>query len=154
MSGTGNSTPLPGDNPIAKHGDDVLERAAVADAFARHVPELDASHGITGAVFGPWGCGKSSFVSLARKTFERSCVPVLDFNPWLFSGAEQLVERFFAELSASMGMKDELKEIGKALGKHGAALNAVASVVSALLAVPQIAEIVKLVFNRVETKAI
>ena len=88
-------------------GDDVLERAGVADAFARQVLALDASHGTTVGVFGPWGSGKTSFVNLARKTFEGKGVPVPDFNPWLFSGAEQLVERFFAELSANMHMTTE-----------------------------------------------
>ena len=143
VSATGNSTPLPGDNPIESHGDDVLERAGLAAAFARRALEPDASRGTTIGIFGPWGSGKTSFVNLARKTFEQEDVPVLDFNPWLFSGAEQLVERFFAELSTSMGMKSELKEIGEALGKYGASLNAVAGVASALLAAPQIAEIVK-----------
>ena len=140
---TGNSTPLPGDNPIENHGDDVLERAGLAIAFARRVLELDASHGTTVGVFGPWGSGKTSFINLARKTFEREGALILDFNPWLFSGAEQLVERFFAELSASMDMTNELEEIGDAFRKYGAALNAVAGVASALLAAPQIAEIVK-----------
>ena len=142
MNASGNSTPLPGDNPIGNHEDDVLERAGVANDFARQVLELDAGHGTTVGVFGPWGSGKTSFVNLARKTFERESVPVLDFNPWLFSGAEQLVERFFAELSASMGMTDELEEIGDAFRRYGAALNAVAGVASALLAVPQIGAIV------------
>ena len=31
------SDALPGDNPIENHGDDVLERAGLADAFARQV---------------------------------------------------------------------------------------------------------------------
>ena len=135
-------TSLPGDNPIRDRRDDILERAAVADAFARQVLDLDASKGATVGVFGPWGSGKTSFVNLARKTFEQEGVPVLDFNPWLFSGAEQLVERFFAELSASMGMTSELKEIGDAFRKYGAALNAVAGVAATLLAVPQIGAIV------------
>ena len=143
MSTAGTSTPLPGDNPIENHVDDVLERGDLAIAFARRVLEPDASRGATVGIFGPWGSGKTSFVNLARKTFDQNDVPVLDFNPWLFSGADQLVERFFAELSTSMGMKSELKEIGEALGKYGAALNAVAGVASALLAAPQIAEIVK-----------
>ena len=142
MSTTGNSTPIPGDNPIEDPAKDVLERSVRAADFARQVLELDASHGTTVGVFGPWGSGKTSFVNLARVTFEEKGALVLDFNPWLFSGAEQLVERFFAELSASMGMTDELKEIGDAFGKYGAALNAVAGVASALLAVPQIGAIV------------
>ena len=142
MNASGNSTPLPGDNPIGNHEDDILERAGVANDFARQVLELDASHGTTVGAFGPWGSGKTSFVNLARMTFEREGVPVLDFNPWLFSGAEQLVERFFVELSANMGMTDELEEIGDAFRRYGAALNAVAGVASALLAVPQIGAIV------------
>ena len=106
MSATGNSTRLPGDNPIGNHGDDLLERTGVADPFARQVLALDASEGATVGVFGPWGSGKTSFVNLARCTFKRANVPVLDFNPWMFSGAEQLVERFFAELSTAAGMRE------------------------------------------------
>ena len=143
MSAARNSAPLPGDNPIEDHGKDVLERSGPADAFARQILELDASHGTTVGLFGPWGSGKTSFVNLARKTFEREGALVLDFNPWLFSGANQLVERFFVEISASMGMKDELEEIGKAFGKYGAALNAAAGVASALLALPQVGAIIQ-----------
>ena len=142
MTTTGNSTPLPGDNPIEDPARDVLERSVRAADFAHQVLELDASQGTTVGVFGPWGSGKTSFVNLARRTLEEKGALVLDFNPWLFSGAEQLVGRFFAELSASMGMKDELEEIGEAFGKYGAALNAVAGVTSALLALPQIGAIV------------
>ena len=143
MNENGNSTSLHGDNPIRDKGDDVLERADVADAFALDVLVLDAKEGATVGVFGPWGSGKTSFINLARTTFERKGVPVLEFNPWLFSGAEQLVERFFAELSASMGMKDELKEIGEAFSNYGTAFNALAGAASAILAMPQIATIVK-----------
>ena len=45
------SRPLLGDNPISDHGDDVLERAGIADAFARQVLTLDASKGTTVGVF-------------------------------------------------------------------------------------------------------
>ena len=139
------SRPLLGDNPISDHGDDVLERAGIADAFARQVLTLDASKGTTVGVFGPWGSGKTSFVNLTRETFNHANVPVLDFNPWMFSGAEQLVERFFSEMSASMGVENDLKEIAQAFGRYGAAINAIAGTASALLALPQIGAIVKAV---------
>lgn len=145
MNECGKSTCLPGDNPIRDHGDDVLERTVLAGTFARQVLDLDAREGTAVGVFGPWGSGKSSFINLARETFESEGVPVLDFNPWLFSGAEQLVERFFAELSASMGMKDELKEIAEAFEKYGAAFNAVVGAVTSLLAMPQVGAIIKAV---------
>ena len=145
MNECGKTTSLPGDNPIRNRGDDVLERTAVADAFARQVLDLDASEGTAVGVFGPWGSGKTSFINLAREKFESEDVPVLDFNPWLFSGAEQLVERFFAELSASMGMRGELKEIAQAFEKYGTAFNAVVGAVSSLLAMPQVGAIIKAV---------
>lgn len=135
--------PLPGDNPIQDSGTDRLERASIAETFARQVLALDVSEGAAVGVFGLWGSGKTSFINLARNTFEAESVPVLDFNPWMFSGAEQLVDRFFSELSAEMGEENGLSEIGEAFRKYGAAFNAVAGVASTLLAVPQIGEIVR-----------
>ena len=53
-------------------------------------------------VLGAWGSGKTSFVNLARRDLEFSSAAVLDFNPSMFSGDEQLVESFFVELSAQL----------------------------------------------------
>jgi hypothetical protein len=61
---------------------------------------IDASQGAVVGVLGAWGAGKTSFVNLARAEFSRQAVTVLDFNPWMFSGSEQLVESFFIELAA------------------------------------------------------
>lgn len=116
------SKSLPGDNPIRDQEDDTLERTVVAYAFAQRVLDLDASEGAAVGVFGPWGSGKTSFVNLARQTFESEGVPVLDFNPWLFSGAEQLVKRFIVELSTELKLRD-LEAIGKALEGYGDALS-------------------------------
>lgn len=107
-----------GDNPIQKPNDDVLGRLDVAKSFAMQVLELDASEGVAVGVFGPWGSGKTSFINLARTEFQRAKVTVLDFNPWMFSGTEQLVERFFAELSNELKLRN-LAEVGQAFGDYG-----------------------------------
>ena len=108
------SARIPGDNPIRGPQDDVLERTDIAEQFAKRVLDLDVSEGAVVGVFGPWGSGKTSFVNLARTVFDREEVPVLEFNPWLFSGADQLVGRFFTELSVELKLHD-LGEVGKAL---------------------------------------
>lgn len=58
---------------------------------------------------------------MARKGFSVANSPVLDFNPWMFSGAEQLVESFFVELSAQLKLRPGLGEIGKELSEYGEA---------------------------------
>ena len=117
-----NRNVLPGDNPIRIPDKDVLDRKAGAETFARQVLNMDLSHGAAVGIFGPWGTGKTSFINLARGTFERAGVPVLDFNPWMFTGAEQLVSRFFSELSAELKLHD-LTGLGKALEEYGDAIS-------------------------------
>lgn len=108
-----------GDNPIRRLEDDALQRAVAARSFAKQVLGLDASEGAVVGVLGAWGSGKTSFVNLARPEFERADVPVLDFNPWMFSGAQQLVESFFFELSAQLKLRPSLSEVGKNLAEYG-----------------------------------
>ena len=140
---TSDSVPilLAPDNPISSPEEDVLDWAPVAATFAKRTLMLDATHGLVVGVFGPWGSGKTSFINLARPEFHRAGVPVLDFNPWLFSGADQLVGRFFSELSAEMGERSDLKPIGSHLQKYGDVLSPTIATVSALVGTPQIGNI-------------
>lgn len=107
------------DNPIRKAEDDVLGRAKPARSFAEQVLSLDATEGVVVGVLGPWGSGKTSFVNLARGPLEDTGVVILDFNPWMFSGAEQLVESFFVEISAQLKLRAGLADVGKLLEDYG-----------------------------------
>ena len=77
-------------------------------------------------VLGAWGAGKTSFVNLARLEFERVGVAILDFNPWMFSGAEQLVERFFTELGAQLRIRPGFAKIAKSIAEYGEAFSSLA----------------------------
>ena len=110
---------LRGDNPIRRPEDDKLERGDVAQSFARQVLALDASEGVVVGVLGAWGSGKTSFVNLSRGEFDRTGVPVLEFNPWMFSGAEQLVGSFFTELAAQLKIRPDLAKVGQELQDYG-----------------------------------
>jgi hypothetical protein len=96
----------PADNPISDPADDLLGRVGLAEDLASQIRSLDASDGYVLAVTGAWGSGKTSLVNLVKHELENdSPVPIVDFNPWMFSGAEQLVEAFFTELSAQLKLK-------------------------------------------------
>ena len=110
---------LRGDKPIRSPEDDALGRTRSAQLFAEHLMLLDASEGAVVGVLGPWGSGKTSFINLVSTYLRDRGVEVLDFNPWLFSGTDQLVESFFIELSAQLKLRAGLSELGKALEDYG-----------------------------------
>ena len=57
-----------------------------------------------------------------------------EFNPWLFSGSDQLVGQFFSELSTELQLRD-LDKIGKAWEEYGDALTGGQSQVGSLGAI-------------------
>ena len=85
--------------------------------------EEDATEGLVVGVLGPWGSGKTSFLNLAWEDFESAGAKVLDFNPWMFSGTEQLVEAFFTELSAQLRLKAGLRDVAERLADYGEAFD-------------------------------
>lgn len=133
------------DAPIRSSAEDDLGRAPIAHAFARSILELDASQGLVVGVLGPWGHGKSSFINLMREEFEgipkefesseeseptsegsetRRALTVIDFNPWMFSGSDQLIHFFFTQIGAELKVKNEsrLGKIADWLGQYAGVL--------------------------------
>src|ERR1700722_4542209 len=99
--------PAIGDNPIEQPAEDLLGRKSMAGVVADEIRTADASKGYVFSVMGPWGSGKTSLVNLVRHELAKDpAIPVLDFNPWMFSGTEQLVDSFFRELSAQLHLKE------------------------------------------------
>lgn len=134
------------DATIRSSAEDDLGRAPVAHAFARSILELDASQGLVVAVMGPWGHGKSSFINLMREEFEgipkesnptpeesktRRALTVIDFNPWMFSGSDQLVAFFFTQIGAELKVKNEsrLGTIADWLGQYAGILKPAAKLI-------------------------
>jgi hypothetical protein len=113
------SVPVTGDNPIRRLEDDTLGRSVAARSFAHQVLAADAREGVVVGVLGAWGFGKTSFMNLARDEFKRAGVHILDFNPWMFTGAQQLVESFFIELAAQLKIRPGLVDVGKYLEDYG-----------------------------------
>ena len=123
---TSDSSYLDADRPIERREQDRLGRRSFAEAIARQVCAVPAEHGFTISVEGEWGSGKTSVLNMVAEALENSqtATAVLHFNPWLFSNADDLVARFFHELSAQLGLirSEKLKVVAKALAKLGQSL--------------------------------
>ena len=103
----------------------MLGRYELARRFVQQVLSLDAGEGAVVGVLGPWGSGKTTFMNFARAEFDNAGITVVDFNPWMFSGAEQLVERFFSELSGQLRVSPDLSDMVKALDDYSDALSGI-----------------------------
>jgi predicted KAP-like P-loop ATPase len=101
--------PFSSDRPIKSKGEDLLGRAHFADSLARAIAEWRGDDSLVLALFGPWGCGKSSLKNLILDALESSpedSRPIaVDFNPWRFSGYGTLAARFFNEVGMSLDRK-------------------------------------------------
>lgn len=113
------------DNPIPGADEDQLGRADFALALSREILAADSGSGVVVGIMGPWGCGKTSILNMVAERFRGdSRTPVISFNPWLFSGTEQLVATFFEELSAQLRLKDgQLAGVADKLENYGEALS-------------------------------
>lgn len=126
------------DAPIEDSAEDLLHRASFAFALARDIARAPRDSGFVVGLTGPWGSGKTSVLRLIERELGDDATAVISFNPWLFSGTEQLVEHFFAELSG------QLEAIGgDQLGKVTKALRGYGRVVAPLRYLPYVGEIAR-----------
>ncbi len=112
-----------GDPPIRNKKEDRLNRTRFAEALAEQVAGAPGSGGVVFGLLGPYGSGKTSILNMVEETLKEDFGDpvVLWFNPWLFSGTEQLVEHFFEELAAQLLEESDnrLQRIGEALERYG-----------------------------------
>src|SRR5215207_11524466 len=112
------------DEPIRNPEDDQLGRANLAAMIAGEIRNIDASEGFVVGVLGPWGSGKTSLINLIRTELSKEpAVTILEFNPWMFSGTDQLIERFFVELSEQLGHgPDKLDKVADLFAQYSKVL--------------------------------
>lgn len=121
------------DSPVGPLGDR-LERKPFAHLIARQIDLVPRGSSLVIALIGPWGAGKSSVLRMAAAHLKPpgsvKGVPVggtivVEFNPWLFSGSEQLMQLLFAELGDELQRqlgKRRMKRLAAAFRRYGGAL--------------------------------
>jgi len=92
-----------GDRPIESADDDEFERVPLARRIAVEARSAPSDGGFVIGLCGRWGSGKTSVARMAIELLNEDGIMVVPFNPWMFSGHDDLVLRFFAEMTAKMG---------------------------------------------------
>jgi hypothetical protein len=111
------------DQPVEARDGDLLERGEFARTLAAQIGAAD-ERGLVMALTGPWGSGKTSLLNLIAETLRVNEGPIIvRFNPWYFSGTDQLIEHFFIELGEQLGKSGTLmSKIGAKFKSYGALL--------------------------------
>lgn len=92
---------VPLDDPSA----DTLDRASLATMIARNISGLPGDSPFVVGIQGPWGSGKSTVLNFIRKELQdlqQSNALILEFNPWWFTGAQDLALQFFVQLETQL----------------------------------------------------
>jgi hypothetical protein len=76
----------------------------IAAALAQQAVVQPEERGFVIGVTGGWGTGKTSLLNLTQEVLEDTYgAQVIRFDPWLFSGSDELVIRFLRELASQLG---------------------------------------------------
>lgn len=94
------------DNPILEDKEDKLRRAPLALKVSELIKNFKGGESFVIGIEGAWGAGKSSFVNLVINDLGKSeDVIILTFNPWNFTGQNELLAEFFSSLSSVLAGK-------------------------------------------------
>lgn len=114
-------TALSADRPSSNPQDDLFGHAPFAESLANSICRYPGNDGLVLALYGPWGSGKSTVLSYVRHFLEQrpeAEQPVIViFNPWWFSGQENLARAFLGQMQAVLPAKNaKFKKLGDLLG--------------------------------------
>lgn len=109
---------LSGDKPLTDPEHDRLGYAPFAAHLAESILHMVPTEGLVIALYGPWGSGKTTVLNFILHYLQRAPKTeqpiIVRFNPWWFSGHEDLTRRFFGQLLAILS---KWKSIGNDVRK-------------------------------------
>jgi len=101
-----NDNMLQPDTPLTDPGKDRLGYAQFASHLADSICKMTPPEGLVIAIYGVWGSGKTTLLKFVEKYIDQKTKEekpiIMNFNPWWFSGHEDLTKRFFNQLQASL----------------------------------------------------
>lgn len=148
------------ERPIQDFADDLLDRSTFIERLGRTLvsPDGKLSSGVVLGICGEWGSGKSSLLNLlARHLREQHHAVVVQFDPWLISGRDDLVNRLLQQLAVELSdqsLGDKARSAAEKLCEYVEALSPVAdaAVAVANIKLPGAAAIAKFLASRFRAK--
>ena len=102
-------TYLSADISLTDPKDDQLGYSSFAQNIAENIIKMSPSEGFVIAIYGQWGTGKSTLINFIIHHINKMPddeQPILfRFNPWWFSGNEDLIRNFFSQLQIILKRK-------------------------------------------------
>lgn len=142
-----------GDAPIEKPEQDEFGYWPFAKALSRAIRTTPSPKGLVMSLNGPWGSGKSSLINLIRHdlaTLQAETAPlIVEFNPWWFSGSEQLATQLLTQLNRRLRLEgsESLRKIGDLIGEYSGSL---ATVVSTAAGIPLLDKPIKFLLSKLK----
>lgn len=97
---------LSSDKPLTNPEHDRLAYSSFAERLAESLLAMAPPDGFVVALYDPWGSGKTTVLNFIVHSFEDrpdDDQPIIvHFNPWWFSGRENLIRAFFDQLQAAL----------------------------------------------------
>lgn len=107
------------EKPIKLNLDDKLKRSHFSKNIAEQINNYSSKESITIGLLGKWGCGKTSIVNMMVEYIDKNKIQVINFNPWYFSGRNQLLSDFFEIMAEKLNYNEQKnKESILKIGKH------------------------------------
>jgi len=110
----------PGKDPTT---DDLLYYGPFAKNLANSIQKMFNPNGFVISINGDWGSGKTTILNFTKYYLEKlpkeSQPIVIEFNPWWFSGRDDLIRQFFVHFGIGVSKNlTNAKEITKLIGQY------------------------------------
>lgn len=105
---------LSSDTPLKDPSDDLFSVAPFAETLAEGLLKMFQPEGFVVALHGPWGSGKTTLLNFVRDYLDKhntseegrkNPITIIEFNPWWFSGKEDLTRQFFTAFGQGLSKR-------------------------------------------------